>query len=72
MDFPRALRERRTGRHLSQLDLALRAGTTQRRPPYSPFECLARWSCRCDVTADSAAREACCELGVGTVARLMP
>lgn len=30
MDFPRALRERRTRRHLSQLDLALRAGTTQR------------------------------------------
>ncbi|MET9930948.1 MULTISPECIES: helix-turn-helix transcriptional regulator [unclassified Streptomyces] len=30
MDFPRALRERRTGRRLSQLDLALRAGTTQR------------------------------------------
>lgn len=29
-DFPRALRERRTGRRLSQLDLALRAGTTQR------------------------------------------
>ncbi|MEU6402658.1 helix-turn-helix transcriptional regulator [Streptomyces sp. NPDC046985] len=30
MDFPRVLRERRTRRHLSQLDLALRAGTTQR------------------------------------------
>ncbi|MFI2205660.1 helix-turn-helix domain-containing protein [Streptomyces sp. NPDC020192] len=30
MDFPRALRDRRTRRHLSQLDLALRAGTTQR------------------------------------------
>ncbi|OHV45488.1 helix-turn-helix transcriptional regulator [Pseudofrankia sp. BMG5.36] len=30
MDFPHALRERRTGRRLSQLDLALRAGTTQR------------------------------------------
>ncbi|WP_018500527.1 helix-turn-helix transcriptional regulator [Parafrankia discariae] len=30
MDFPRALRERRNCRHLSQLDLALRAGTTQR------------------------------------------
>jgi transcriptional regulator with XRE-family HTH domain len=30
VDFPRALRERRTSRHLSQLDLALRAGTTQR------------------------------------------
>ncbi|WNI26574.1 helix-turn-helix domain-containing protein [Streptomyces sp. ITFR-16] len=30
MDFPTALRERRTGRRLSQLDLALRAGTTQR------------------------------------------
>jgi transcriptional regulator with XRE-family HTH domain len=30
VDFPRALRERRTRRHLSQLDLALRAGTTQR------------------------------------------
>jgi transcriptional regulator with XRE-family HTH domain len=30
VDFPRALRERRTQRHLSQLDLALRAGTTQR------------------------------------------
>ncbi|MEU2776280.1 helix-turn-helix transcriptional regulator [Streptomyces sp. NPDC007162] len=30
MDFPRALRERRIRRHLSQLDLALRAGTTQR------------------------------------------
>ena len=30
VDFPRALRERRTGRRLSQLDLALRAGTTQR------------------------------------------
>lgn len=30
MDFPRALRERRTRRRLSQLDLALRAGTTQR------------------------------------------
>ncbi|MFF6994309.1 helix-turn-helix domain-containing protein [Streptomyces sp. NPDC008313] len=30
MDFPRALRERRARRHLSQLDLALRAGTTQR------------------------------------------
>ncbi|MCC5477696.1 helix-turn-helix domain-containing protein [Streptomyces barringtoniae] len=30
MDFPRALRARRTSRHLSQLDLALRAGTTQR------------------------------------------
>ncbi|MET7342053.1 helix-turn-helix domain-containing protein [Streptomyces sp. NPDC087866] len=30
MDFPHALRERRTRRRLSQLDLALRAGTTQR------------------------------------------
>jgi transcriptional regulator with XRE-family HTH domain len=30
VDFPSALRERRTRRHLSQLDLALRAGTTQR------------------------------------------
>lgn len=30
VDFPRALRERRTRRHLSQLELALRAGTTQR------------------------------------------
>ncbi|MCO6004311.1 helix-turn-helix domain-containing protein [Actinoallomurus purpureus] len=30
MDFPRKLRERRTRRHLSQLDLAMRAGTTQR------------------------------------------
>ncbi|MFJ3086787.1 helix-turn-helix domain-containing protein [Streptomyces sp. NPDC086838] len=30
MDFPRTLRERRTRRHVSQLDLALRAGTTQR------------------------------------------
>ncbi|MFE6935600.1 helix-turn-helix domain-containing protein [Streptomyces sp. NPDC057699] len=30
MDFPRELRERRTRRHVSQLDLALRAGTTQR------------------------------------------
>jgi transcriptional regulator with XRE-family HTH domain len=30
VDFSRALRERRTRRHLSQLDLALRAGTTQR------------------------------------------
>ncbi|MEV0092213.1 helix-turn-helix transcriptional regulator [Streptomyces sp. NPDC050738] len=30
MDFPRALRDRRTRSHLSQLDLALRAGTTQR------------------------------------------
>jgi transcriptional regulator with XRE-family HTH domain len=30
VDFPEALRERRTRRHLSQLDLALRAGTTQR------------------------------------------
>ncbi|MEV6028848.1 helix-turn-helix transcriptional regulator [Streptomyces sp. NPDC052036] len=30
MDFPGALRERRVRRHLSQLDLALRAGTTQR------------------------------------------
>jgi transcriptional regulator with XRE-family HTH domain len=30
MDFPHALRERRTRRHVSQLDLALRAGTTQR------------------------------------------
>ncbi|MEU9060560.1 helix-turn-helix transcriptional regulator [Streptomyces sp. NPDC048430] len=30
MDFPRALRERRTRLHVSQLDLALRAGTTQR------------------------------------------
>ncbi|GAA2326416.1 helix-turn-helix transcriptional regulator [Streptomyces kunmingensis] len=30
MDFSRTLRELRTGRHLSQLDLALRAGTTQR------------------------------------------
>lgn len=30
MDFPQALRERRTSRRLSQLDLAIRAGTTQR------------------------------------------
>ncbi|MGP9018354.1 helix-turn-helix transcriptional regulator [Streptomyces sp. BR1] len=30
MDFPSALRERRTRRRISQLDLALRAGTTQR------------------------------------------
>lgn len=30
MDFPQALRERRTRRRLSQLELALRAGTTQR------------------------------------------
>lgn len=30
MDFPQALRERRTSRRLSQLELALRAGTTQR------------------------------------------
>jgi transcriptional regulator with XRE-family HTH domain len=30
VDFPRALRERRTRRRLSQLDLAVRAGTTQR------------------------------------------
>lgn len=30
VDFPHALRERRTRRHVSQLDLALRAGTTQR------------------------------------------
>ena len=30
VDFPRALRERRTRLHISQLDLALRAGTTQR------------------------------------------
>jgi transcriptional regulator with XRE-family HTH domain len=30
VDFPRALRERRTRRQLSQLELALRAGTTQR------------------------------------------
>ncbi|GGN32894.1 helix-turn-helix domain-containing protein [Streptomyces fuscichromogenes] len=30
MDFPGALRERRTRRRVSQLDLALRAGTTQR------------------------------------------
>ena len=30
MDSPRALRDRRTRRQLSQLDLALRAGTTQR------------------------------------------
>jgi transcriptional regulator with XRE-family HTH domain len=30
VDFPRALRERRTRGHLSQLDLALRAGTSQR------------------------------------------
>ncbi|MEU6199490.1 helix-turn-helix transcriptional regulator [Streptomyces sp. NPDC047061] len=30
MDFPRTLRERRTRSRLSQLDLALRAGTTQR------------------------------------------
>ncbi|MHC3467415.1 helix-turn-helix domain-containing protein [Streptomyces sp. 7R007] len=30
MDFPGALRERRVRRRLSQLDLALRAGTTQR------------------------------------------
>ncbi|MDO0934137.1 helix-turn-helix transcriptional regulator [Streptomyces sp. DG2A-72] len=29
-DFPRVLRDRRARRHLSQLDLALRAGTTQR------------------------------------------
>jgi len=30
VDFSRAIRERRTRRHLSQLDLALPAGTTQR------------------------------------------
>ncbi len=30
VDFPRALRDRRTRRRLSQLELALRAGTTQR------------------------------------------
>lgn len=30
MDFPQALRERRTSRRLSQLELAIRAGTTQR------------------------------------------
>ncbi|WP_030927024.1 helix-turn-helix domain-containing protein [Streptomyces sp. NRRL S-646] len=30
MDFPSALRERRTHRRISQLELALRAGTTQR------------------------------------------
>jgi transcriptional regulator with XRE-family HTH domain len=30
VDFPQALRERRTGRRLSQLELSLRAGTTQR------------------------------------------
>ncbi|MFF2147412.1 helix-turn-helix domain-containing protein [Kitasatospora sp. NPDC058190] len=30
MDFPQALRERRTGSRISQLDLATRAGTTQR------------------------------------------
>ncbi|WP_248958425.1 helix-turn-helix transcriptional regulator [Sphaerisporangium perillae] len=30
MDFPHALRQRRTRRRLSQLELALRAGTTQR------------------------------------------
>lgn len=30
MDFPQALRERRISRRLSQLELALRAGTTQR------------------------------------------
>ncbi|MEU1184281.1 helix-turn-helix transcriptional regulator [Streptomyces sp. NPDC005820] len=30
MDFPRVLRERRTRRQVSQLELALRAGTTQR------------------------------------------
>ncbi|MCU7824508.1 helix-turn-helix transcriptional regulator [Kitasatospora sp. DSM 101779] len=30
MDFPKALRQRRSRRHLSQLDLAIRAGTTQR------------------------------------------
>jgi transcriptional regulator with XRE-family HTH domain len=30
VDFPHALRERRARRHLSRLDLALRAGTTQR------------------------------------------
>lgn len=30
VDFPQALRERRTRRRLSQLDLSLRAGTTQR------------------------------------------
>jgi transcriptional regulator with XRE-family HTH domain len=29
-DFPHALKERRASRHLSQLDLALKAGTTQR------------------------------------------
>jgi transcriptional regulator with XRE-family HTH domain len=30
VDFPHELRDRRASRHLSQLDLALRAGTTQR------------------------------------------
>ncbi len=30
VDFPRTLRERRTSLHISQLDLAPRAGTTQR------------------------------------------
>ena len=30
VDFPHALRERRNRRHVSQLDLAVRAGTTQR------------------------------------------
>jgi transcriptional regulator with XRE-family HTH domain len=30
VDFPQALRTRRTRRHVSQLELALRAGTTQR------------------------------------------
>lgn len=30
MDFPQALKERRAARRLSQLDLALKAGTTQR------------------------------------------
>ena len=30
MDFPRALKERRAALRLSQLDLALKAGTTQR------------------------------------------
>ncbi len=30
MDFPQALRDRRASRRLSQLDLAIRAGTTQR------------------------------------------
>jgi len=30
VDFPQALKERRAARHLSQLDLALKAGTTQR------------------------------------------